>query len=57
MSDDLAVSLGSSLCEIKASNGDQTAREYAKPVLQAEAGKAPSDAQVRKYVDAVDILC
>ncbi|WOC12349.1 DUF732 domain-containing protein [Gordonia sp. MP11Mi] len=57
VSDATAVSLGTSLCGIKATNGDKTAQEYAKPVLEADSGKTPSPAQVKKFVDAVDILC
>lgn len=57
VSDDLALSLGTSLCSIKKSNGQKDAEAYAKPVLEAESGKTPSSAQVRDFVDAVDILC
>ncbi|QTI71068.1 hypothetical protein [Gordonia polyisoprenivorans] len=57
MDADTAVSLGSSVCRVRKTGGDNAARTFAAPVMKQAMGTEPSDAQVAALVDSSGGLC
>ncbi|OPX16259.1 hypothetical protein [Gordonia sp. i37] len=54
---DTAVSLGSSVCRVRKTGGEDAARTFAAPVMKQAMGAEPSDAQVAALVDSAGGLC
>ncbi|RPA65281.1 hypothetical protein EF294_05440 [Gordonia oryzae] len=57
MDADTAVSLGSSVCRVRQTGGEDAARTFAAPVMKQAMGAEPSDAQIAALVDSSDGLC